>query len=122
MKKGDIILFVILLAIGIAGCIFWHTFSEEAVYVEVIADGEQLGCYPLSEEREVLIKTGEKGENLLRIQDGNVKMVSANCPNQDCVYHKAIMYENESIVCLPHRVSVVIRSNNDEAAIDAMAY
>ena len=45
-------------------------------------------------------------------------MASASCHNQICVHHKPISETNQSIVCLPNRVSVEIRAAGKEGKID----
>lgn len=108
MKKADIILLCVLLVLGFAGVIVFMLVSKPAVYVSVTVDGELVGTYDLSENREVLIETKSGGENRLQIRDGSAKMLSANCPNQDCVWHREITQSNESIICLPHKVAVTV--------------
>ncbi|MDN6899811.1 NusG domain II-containing protein [Oenococcus sicerae] len=41
-----------------------------------------------------------------------IKIVEANCPDQICVNHASIDRAGESIVCLPHKLIVEIRSSN----------
>jgi len=49
-------------------------------------------------------------------------MISADCPNQDCVLHKEISQSNESIVCLPHKVVVTVIKEPVEGDLDAVTY
>lgn len=122
MKKADVILLTIVFLLGSVGCIAILLYKPKASVVSVVIDGEEMQSYSLWENREILIETGENGENLLRIEDGKVKMISANCPNQDCVNHKEIMSGNESIVCLPHRVAVIIKVSSADNATDTIVY
>ena len=108
MKKADIILLSVILILGIAGVVVLVFVSKPATYVSVTIDGEVFGTFDLSKDREVLIVTVHGGENLLQIQDGSAKMLSANCPNQDCVRHNEISQSNESIICLPHKIAVTV--------------
>lgn len=120
MKKGDIILLILLLFIGVLGCVAVVLFSREASYVTVTANHVTVGTYPLHTDREILIETEDGGENVLQIANGHVKMISANCPNLDCVYHKEISLHHESIICLPHKVVVTIYSPGDADVLDAV--
>lgn len=120
MKKGDKILFLVLVTIGILGCVILAISSKNAGYVTVVVNQVTVGTYPLYTEREILIETEDGGENILQISEGHVKMISANCPNLDCVHHKEISLHHESIICLPHKVVVTIYAPADKAAADAV--
>ena len=122
MKKADVILFIVVLLFGAMGCIVIYLFHPKASVVSIVVDGEEIESCSLWENREILIETAENGENLLRIEGGKVKMVSANCPNQDCVNHKEIMTGNESIVCLPHKVAVIIKETSGDGVPDTIVY
>ncbi len=119
MKKADVILLGVLLIIGITGCVIWYVLSTKGASVNVIVDGEETACYSLQSDGEYLIETENGGENLLRIDNGYVSVISANCPNRDCVHHKAISLSNESIVCLPHKVTITISDTAEKTSIDA---
>ena len=86
-------------------------------------DGNTFGSYPLSENRTVEIRTGEGGEelNLLVIKDGQAFVETASCPDGICSAHKPISREGESIVCLPHRVVITVRTTDREDAPDVVA-
>lgn len=120
MKRADVILFVILLLIGIAGCALLLLFRSEGSFVSVMVDGKETVNYPLQKDGEYLIVSEDGGENLLCIENGYVRVSSANCPNQDCVQHKAISSSNESIICLPHKVVITIFNSEKKSSIDTM--
>lgn len=122
MRKADGILLIVVLLLGVVGCIIIYFFHPKASVVSIVVNGEEIQSCSLSDNREILIETGENGKNLLRIEDGKVKMISANCPNQDCVNHKEIMYGNESIVCLPHKIAVIIKEASQNDAPDTIVY
>ena len=46
------------------------------------------------------------------IKDGKVTMKEADCKDQICADHKAIEKSGETIVCLPHKVVIEIRSED----------
>ena len=45
----------------------------------------------------------------------------ASCPDGICAAHKPISREGESIVCLPHRVVITVRTVEDEGGPDIVA-
>lgn len=122
MKKGDIILLLVLIIIGVAGCVFFASMRGNESYVVITVDGEIQGTYSLSEDRDITIESENGGENFLQIQYGYADMLSANCPNQDCVHQKVISRNGESIICLPHKVVVTVYEETIEIETDANTY
>lgn len=121
--RNDLILIAALIVIlSLVGLAFYF-FRGEGDVVDVEIDGKPYGTYELSEDRTVEIRTGEGGEelNLLVIKDGKAFMETATCPDVICAAHKPIFREGESIVCLPHRVVVTVRTMSDGNAPDVVA-
>lgn len=119
--RRDLILLLVVLAIGLAGILFLYTRPAAADgEVEVSVDGEVVMTLPLSEDTEVMISGFDGGENLLVISDGKAEIESASCPDGVCVRHYAISRDGESIICLPNRVVVTIRGG-EKGEVDAIA-
>lgn len=108
-----------------AGLLIWAFFylrqPSEGAYVRITVDGAEYGSYPLSTDAVVEI-TDKDGvvTNILEIADGKAKMHEADCPDQLCMYQKAISLNGENIVCLPNRVVVTVKSG-EESGLDAIA-
>ena len=119
-QKRDFILLVVILLIAGAGLLINRLiFTEPAAVVEVAVIDESsdktiLERFDLSKNVTYMIVTEppagetEPGENLLIIENGNVCISEANCPNRDCVHKGTIRQNGEMLVCLPHRVTVSI--------------
>lgn len=122
MKKGDIILLLILIIIGVTGCIIFASMQGNESYVVITVDGVEQGRYPLSDDAEIIIQSENGGENLLQIQYGYADVLSANCPNEDCVHQKVISDNGESIICLPHKVVITVYEESGEYETDAVVY
>lgn len=84
-------------------------------YAVVSVDGEVTARYPLSEDTEVWIDTGN-GKNLLVIRNGAASVAETDCANQICVHTRAVKYDGETIVCLPH--GLVIRIEGGDGGTD----
>ena len=121
MKKADVILLAIILTVGIVGSSLYFITGKQAEYISVSVGGEMIGVYSLNSDCEIPIYSGN-GENILRIQNGTAQMISANCPNLDCVQHNEISQNNESIICLPNKVVVTVVKEPKEGDVDAVAY
>ncbi|MCU6746633.1 MULTISPECIES: NusG domain II-containing protein [Lachnospiraceae] len=116
MKKND--WFLVGMVLLTASGFFLFQFlkpDNENKQVVITVDKELYGIYDLEEEQKIDIE----GMNVLEIKEGQVKMQEADCPDLLCVHHKAISKEGESIICLPNKVVVTIRGE-EESNVDAM--
>ena len=74
-------------------------------------DGKEV--YKTSIKKDQIYQIPEKnGTNVMQIKDGKVTMKKADCKDQICADHKAIEKSGETIVCLPHKVVIEIRSED----------
>lgn len=117
VKKYDIIYIATLgfLILGFAFACFTFTQSNEVV-VEV--DGKIYGKYNLYENQTIVIE--DTGQNVLVINEGEVFMESADCPDKICVSHYAIRSNTGSIVCLPNKVIVYLETKDEYSEVDVI--
>lgn len=115
IRKADIILIILVIAAGIAATVMLPGAEASGGSVYVTIDGSEYGTYPLSEDRDIDLGTG----NVIRIKDGKVRMISATCHGHDCMKQGSISRAPESIICLPHKVVVEIKGK--EKGYDTVA-
>ena len=119
MKREFFLICAILLAVCGFSLANRFLFSEPAAKVEIATVSSDSNktiteTFDLSQNRSFTIVTepeidgDSRGTNTLIIQDGEVWISEANCPNQDCVKQGKISMNGEMLVCLPHRVTVSI--------------
>jgi hypothetical protein len=121
--KNDLIFILsLLLAVSLLGLGFL-LFRPEGDTVTVTVDGQPRGAYSLAQDRAIEIVTGEADEhrNLLIIRDGEAYVSEASCPDGICAAHRPISRRGESIVCLPHRVVITVRTAGDTNVPDIIA-
>ena len=112
-RKNDLILIVAILLILAIAAVALFFLMQEGDTVVVLVDGEVWGEYALGEDQAIEIRT-DTGYNLLVIQGGKASVKEASCPDGICSAHRPVNREGESIICLPNRVVVEIRSNDRE--------
>ena len=116
MKKMDFILVLTVVILAVGGLFLYSILGQkEAGRVIVEVDGEVYGEYKLQDNQELLINE----TNVLIIENGEVNMYEANCPDQICVKHVSISKNGETIVCLPNKVVVTIKEAA-ESELDAV--
>lgn len=120
LRKWDIILITAaLLAAGVfLLCI--NVFSTAGEYAVVEVNGETVVQLSLAEDTVYDIEIENEVTNTLKIENGEAKMLSADCPDKICVNHRSISKNNESIICLPNKVIITIVSDA-ESDIDGVA-
>ncbi len=101
----DICLIAAIAAVGICLMFILTPRTAQGSFAVVEIDGTEVARYPLSQDG-VFSLNG--GTNTLEISGGRVRMLDADCPNRQCVRQLWISRMNESIVCLPNRVVVMI--------------
>ena len=54
------------------------------------------------------------GSNILVIEDGQARLIEANCPDLLCVKQGRIHYTGQVITCLPNRLTVTIENGESD--------
>lgn len=115
---------LILILIGFAlGLSFWMSIGKESSVnrVQIIQDGKVIEEYAVDSNYSKTIEVKKNAfHNSIRIENGEVKMISANCPDRLCVHSHPISKNGEMIVCLPHRLYVKL-INQEEKDVDVIA-
>ena len=105
--RTDLILVAVCLFVSLALWLGISLWKKPGEYAVVSVNGEEVGRYPLSEDREEVIET-KYGRNVLVIKNGCADMTDATCPDGLCVRQRAASSTGETIVCLPNKVTVTI--------------
>lgn len=116
--RNDIILFVAVLTVAVLSALLFNGTRKKGDTVNVIVDGETLYQCSLNESTEKVIKT-EYGTNTVVVNGGRVFVKDADCPDGICENHRAISKDGETIVCLPHKLTVEI-SGEEQTELDAV--
>lgn len=108
MRKGDIALIII----AVIFLVLWLIPKPQGSTVIVSLNGEVYKEVSLNENSVIPIET-EFGKNTVFIENGEVFVADANCPDGLCEKDR-ISKSGESIVCLPNRLSVTVGGKNKE--------
>lgn len=121
MKKRDIIIVVLVLAIGVAGTLATRLLARGAAGTAKIYVGDTLlKEVSLDEDQVVEIDQGSGVINHVMVKDGSIFMADASCPDQQCVHQGPMNPDNYEqrglynwIVCLPNRVVVELQLEDE---------
>lgn len=123
-KKGDYIFAMVVVSVVLV--LFLTQLNAKQGNQVRVTVGKQTETYSLTENRRISLRgkmdsqeqaSSDGVTNVLVIEDGQVYMESASCPDQVCVKHKPIYQDGEMIICLPHQVYVEV-DNDIENDID----
>ncbi len=100
------------------------TLQPAKAYLKIQVGNAVYDPIPLTREDKLVIRQPDGKENVVEVTEGSVKMFSANCDNQDCIYQGEITLENKNtrilqnmIICLPNHVVLELLSP-EEARLD----
>lgn len=117
MKKSDILLAASVLLAALVLFLLFRP-GEAGAWAVVELGGQEIARYPLSEDRTVAIGTSDY--NVLQIAGGTAAVTEANCGDHTCVRTGKISREGETIVCLPHRLTIRVEGGGS-SGFDAAA-
>lgn len=115
LKRADFYLITgLLIVTAVLLGVIQFGMKKPGEMVVVKVDGNVVKEISLNENTAFDIEGYQGGINRIVIEDGNVAMADADCPDKLCVHTGKIKKTGETIVCLPHRVVVEITGNGKE--------
>jgi hypothetical protein len=98
-----------------------------SVTAVVTLDGREIHRIDLqnvSEPYEFLVESDPDHYNLLRVEEGRIRVLEASCPDQIDVKQGWISRSHQSIICLPNRLVIRILPGSDapDSEIDGIAF
>lgn len=119
--KGDMIIVAVILTAALLSFIVPFFMNDKYAGKEVIIlqNGQEIGRYDLSEDNTITIRGEADGYNLILISAGKVRVTDADCPDKLCIRQRSISRSGESIICLPHKLVIMIDSP-EESDLDAV--
>lgn len=114
-------LVLVLLAASVLAAALLFRLRENGSRVEIYRDGTLVETLPLSQDAAYTYRAEDGGSNTVVIQDGQVAVTQADCPDQVCVRHGPTDRTGDPIVCLPHKLVVEVVGGEDSAALDGVS-
>ena len=113
--KRDAVLVLLCIIISAAVYFIINIYvKKDGAFAVVKVDGEIIRSLELNNNTSVIVHGYQGGSNTIVVDNGQVYMTDADCPDKLCERTGRISRTGESIVCLPHRVVVEIQGNTAE--------
>lgn len=97
-----IVIFAVSLALSV-----WILWPSNKQLVEVLSDGEVIYTFDLSKAKDAEYTITYGGSsNTIQIDNGEIRVSEAECPDRTCVEMGKLRSESLPIVCLPNRLTI----------------
>jgi hypothetical protein len=113
MKKFDIVVIAVVLVL--AGAIFMANYarsiipSSNGLRADMYVDGKLYKSVPITKEEKTIEVDKNYGKNTVKVHDGGVEIVDADCPDQLCKGFGFNTKPGDQIVCLPHHLYIELQ-------------
>lgn len=116
LNPADIVLIALLACLSLLPLLTGKKMPA-AVYAEVRQAGQVIETIELTGHigsREIPVTfaaVGRDGHNRIRIENDQISIIAADCPDKVCVQTGAIRQPGEIIACLPHKLIIEIKEH-----------
>lgn len=120
MKKLDIVLIISLILFSFIFIIKDRFFASNSnnKYIAVSVDGKDYKNLEFKEKTYIYPLKTKFGFNKIEVAKDYVRVLEADCPNKLDVQQGKIYRANQSIVCIPNRMIIQIKSKDNQNADD----
>lgn len=118
MKKRDIVIIAVFLAVALIGLGAIQLFAPRGsiTYADIYVNDQLYEAVPLNKDAVITIDQGDGKVNRVEVKDGAIFMADSTCTDHLCITQGAMSPENYEkrpmlnwIICLPNLVSVELR-------------
>ena len=105
---------VLVLCLGLS--VFFLRPQGASTHAEILSGGQIWKVVDLRIDQEFTVTTESGGINIITVQDGQIAVTEANCPDHYCM-KRGFCHSGADIVCLPNRLVIHFTA---EQEIDAV--
>lgn len=116
-RKKDFILIISVLLLAVALLGIQKAYGSSGDTVTITVNQKVYGTYNLDQDKTIQIKN-ESGTNVVRIQNHEVWMEEADCPDGYCMEQGHISQNHQTLVCLPHKLVVEVSDTSNHKTSD----
>ena len=105
--NNDILLIFALLILALGTWGLMLSSRKDGGEAVVTVDGAETARLPLSRDA-VIIAGGGEHTNTVVVENGEVYVSEASCPDHVCIRQGPARYDGQTIVCLPNRLVITV--------------
>ena len=121
-RKKDLIFIFSILIFAVFLLLIQRVYGnaqDEADLVKITVNQKLYGTYDLNKNQTITIQN-DFGINTIQIQNKDVWMEEADCPDGYCKEQGHISKNKQTIVCLPHKLVVEISDDSEKSEPDSV--
>lgn len=121
-RKKDLIFIFSILIFAVFLLLIQRVYGNaqgEADMVKITVDQKLYGTYDLNKNQTITIQN-DLGINTIQIQNKDVWIEEADCPDGYCKEQGHISKNKQTIVCLPHKLVVEISDDSEKSESDSV--
>ena len=121
-RKKDLIFIFSILIFAVFLLLIQRVYGnaqDEADLVKITVNQKLYGTYDLNKNQTITIQN-DFGINTIQIQNKDVWMEEADCPDGYCKEQGHISKNKQTIVCLPHKLVVEISDDSEKSVSDSV--
>ena len=113
-NRYDRLFLVILAGVILLLFLYQHFAGSKGSYILVTQNGEKIGEYSLLENQTFVVTDENHSYNTIVIENGQVWIDQADCPDKLCVKQGKISKNGQSIICLPHKLTILVQTDSEQ--------
>lgn len=113
LRKRDIILCIVLIAVGITCWLVMWFVLPAGNTADVYIDGKMVQTIDMTVDDAYEFST-DRGSNTVVVESGKIRVSDADCPDKVCVDMGWKSRRGETITCLPHKLVIEIQGGGKE--------
>ena len=112
LRKRDIILCIVLIAVGITCWLVMRFVLPAGNTADVYIDGRLVQTIDMTVDDAYEFST-DRGSNMVVVESEKIRVSDADCPDKVCVNMGWKSRRGETITCLPHKLVIEIQGGGD---------
>ena len=112
LRKRDIILCIVLIAVGITCWLVMRFVLPAGNTADVYIDGRLVQTIDMTVDDAYEFST-DRGSNMVVVESEKIRVSDADCPDKVCVDMGWKSRRGETITCLPHKLVIEIQGGGD---------
>lgn len=113
MLFGDVLLIFVILSLCVVIPLFVHHNESEDKIVIISVGSDIIYTAPISEDVEF---SPDAGHTYVTVKDGKAYVSCSDCSDGLCMKMKPVEKLNQSVICLPNRVSIRFEGSSKRGA------
>lgn len=117
INKYDIALIIVIITVNVFILVYgsFNAVEKGQKIAYVYSENKLVGEYTLTDDykTEFSVDIGSGSYNTIHIEDGKIWIHDATCPDKVCLSQGKISNDGELIVCLPNKLLVQIKDNQE---------